>query len=156
MSGSRTSRPRTQRCSCRQYEKAAAAAQRIDEFIDEIERQIGWTTATPWASGKFGVEQRRFDFGRLQRQVPAITELSQLDGQGHEQLKVSRLAINVAGGGADYSADPRFTEAVAKKVWFEPVYFRKEVARRPRPGVRCNAREGVAAVRGRYRNAVDL
>ena len=107
-----------------QREKADAAAQRIEEFIDEIERQIGWTTATQWASSP--IEQRRFDFGRLQRQVPAITEVIQLDGQGREQLKVSRLSMDVAGGGADYSADPRFTEALAKKVWFGPVYFRKE------------------------------
>src|SRR5271165_4296360 len=107
-----------------QREKADAAAQRIEEFVAEIEKQIGWTTATQWASSP--IEQRRFDFGRLQRQVPAITELIQLDGQGHEQLKVSRLSMDVAGGGADYSADPRFTEALAKKVWFGPVYFRKE------------------------------
>jgi GAF domain-containing protein/HAMP domain-containing protein len=107
-----------------QREKADAAAQRIEEFIAEIEKQIGWTTATQWASSP--IEQRRFDFGRLQRQVPAITELIQLDGQGHEQLKVSRLSMDVAGGGVDYSADPRFTEALAKKVWFGPVYFRKE------------------------------
>ncbi len=107
-----------------QREKADAAAQRIDEFIGEIEKQIGWTTATQWASSP--IDQRRFDYGRLQRQVPAITELIQLDGQGHEQLKVSRLAMDVVGSGADYSADPRFKEALAKKVWFGPVYFRKE------------------------------
>src|SRR6516225_612186 len=107
-----------------QREKADAGAQRIGDFIAEIEKQIGWTTATQWASSP--IEQRRFDFGRLQRQVPAITELIQLDGQGHEQLEVSRLSMDVVGGGADYSADPRFTEALAKKVWFGPVYFRKE------------------------------
>src|SRR6516164_7598616 len=107
-----------------QREKADAAAQHIEEFIAEIEKQIGWTTATQWASSP--IEQRRFDYGRLQRQVPAITELIQLDGQGREQLKVSRLAMDVVGSGADYSADPRFTGALAKKVWFGPVYFRKE------------------------------
>ena len=107
-----------------QREKADAAAQRIEDYITEIEKQIGWTTATQWASSP--IEQRRFDFGRLQRQVPAITELIQLDGQGHEQLEVSRLKMDVQSSGADYSADPRFTEALAKKVWFGPVYFRKE------------------------------
>src|ERR1700752_99241 len=91
-----------------QREKADAAAQRIEEFIAEIEKQIGWTTATQWASSP--IEQRRFDFGRLQRQVPAITELIQLDGQGREQLKVSRLAMDVQSSGADYSTDPRFSE----------------------------------------------
>src|SRR6516165_7714835 len=107
-----------------QQEKADAAAQRIDDYVTEIEKQIGWTTATQWASSP--IDQRRFDYGRLQRQVPAITELIQLDSQGHEQLKVSRLAMDVVDSGADYSADPRFTEALAKKVWFGPVYFRKE------------------------------
>src|SRR6516162_4898547 len=107
-----------------QHEKADAAAQRIGDFIAEIEKQIGWTTATQWASSP--IDSRRFDYGRLQRQVPAITELIQLDGQGHEQLEVSRLKMDVVGGGADYSTDPRFKEALAKKVWFGPVYFRKE------------------------------
>src|SRR5215469_11361043 len=107
-----------------QREKAVAAAQRIEEFIAEIEKQIGWTTATQWASAP--IEQRRFDFGRLQRQVPAITELIQLDNHGQEQLKVSRLAMDVVGSGGDYAADPRFTEVQGKKVWFGPVYFRKE------------------------------
>src|SRR5215469_16878055 len=107
-----------------QHEKADAAAQRIEDYIGEIEKQIGWTTATQWASSP--IDQRRFDYGRLQRQVPAITELIQLDGKGHEQLKVSRLAMDVQDSRADYSDDPRFTEALAKKVWFGPVYFRKE------------------------------
>ena len=88
-----------------QREKADAAAQRIGDFIAEIEKQIGWTTATQWASSP--IDQRRFDFGRLQRQVPPITELIQLDGQGHEQLEVSRLKMDVVGSGGDYSADPR-------------------------------------------------
>src|SRR6516164_5542309 len=107
-----------------QREKADAAAQRIGDFIAEIEKQIGWTTATQWASSP--IDQRRFDFGRLQRQVPPITELIQLDGLGHEQLKVSRLSMDVQSSGADYSADPQFKEALARKVWFGPVYFRKE------------------------------
>jgi len=107
-----------------QREKADAAAQRIGDSIAEIEKQIGWTTATQWASSP--IDSRRFDYGRLQRQVPAITELIQLDGQGHEQLEVSRLKMDAVGSGTDYSADPRFKEALAKKVWFGPVYFRKD------------------------------
>jgi signal transduction histidine kinase len=92
--------------------------------VAEIERQIGWTTHAQWAAGT--VEQRRFDYVRLLRQVPAITELVQLDAAGKEQLKVSRLAMDVVGSGIDHSGEPRFTEAVAKRIWFSPVYFRKE------------------------------
>ena len=39
---------------------------------------------------------------RLLRQVPAITELIQLDDSGKEQLKVSRLAMDVVGSDKDY------------------------------------------------------
>ena len=60
------------------------------------------------------------------RQVPAITELAQLDSTGKEQLKVSRLAMDVVGSMADFSQDPKFTEAVAHKVYYGPVYFRRE------------------------------
>jgi signal transduction histidine kinase/HAMP domain-containing protein len=107
-----------------QQEKATAAAQQIAAFVAEIERQIGWTTYAQWSASN--VEQRRFDFIRLLRQVPAITELAELDGSGREQLKVSRLEMDVVGSGADHSHDPKFTEAIAKRTWYSPVYFRKE------------------------------
>jgi signal transduction histidine kinase len=107
-----------------QQEKAAAAAQQVEQFVAEIERQVGWTTHPQWANGP--VAQRRFDFIRLLRQVPAITELVQVDGSGREQLKVSRLAMDVVGSEADWSNDPRFKEIQDRKVWFSPVYLRKE------------------------------
>ncbi len=107
-----------------QREKAEAAAQRIESFIREIERQIGWVSQTQWAA--LPVDQRRFDYVRLLRQVPAITELVQLDRQGKEQLKVSRLSMDVVGSGIDRSTEASFKAALANKVWFGPVYFRKE------------------------------
>jgi signal transduction histidine kinase len=107
-----------------QAEKAVAAAQRTEQFIAEIERQIGWTTHPQWATGS--VELRRFDYVRLLRQVPAITELVQLDGSGREQLRVSRLTMDVIGSGTDFSDEPRFREAQAHGIWFSPVYFHKD------------------------------
>ncbi len=107
-----------------QREKAEAAAQRVEAFVREIERQIGWVAYTQFAA--LPAEQRRFDYGRLLRQVPAITELVQLDRQGREQLRVSRLSMDVVGAGTDRSAEPAYVEAMAHKVYFSPVYFRKE------------------------------
>src|SRR5215831_12911402 len=107
-----------------QREQAESIAAKIDQFIKEIETQVGWTTQLPWSAAT--LEQRRFDGLRLLRQVPAITELAQLDSAGHEQLKVSRLAMEVVGSGTDMSKDPAFTEAVAHKVYYGPVYFRRE------------------------------
>jgi signal transduction histidine kinase len=107
-----------------QREQAEAAAAKIGQFIKEIESQVGWTTQLPWSAGT--IDQRRFDGLRLLRQVPAITELSQLDSSGREQLRVSRLAMDVVGSQTDFSKEPKFTEAVARKVYYGPVYFRRE------------------------------
>jgi signal transduction histidine kinase len=107
-----------------QHEQAEAAAAKIGQFIKEIESQLGWTTLLPWSADS--VEQRRFDALRLLRQVPAITELAQVDATGKERLRVSRLAMDGVDSGANLSGDPKFTEAVAHKVWYGPVYFRRE------------------------------
>jgi class 3 adenylate cyclase/HAMP domain-containing protein len=106
-----------------QQGQAAAAAEKIALFIVEIQRQLGWTTQLPWSPGM--LEQRRFDCLRLLRQVPAITEITELDPTGHEQLRVSRLALDVIGSNIDYSKDPKFIKAVANKVYYGPVFFRR-------------------------------
>ena len=60
-----------------QREKAQGAAAVIEQFVKEIEGQVGW--ATGFLPAGSGLEQRRFDFLRLLRQAPAITEVSYLD-----------------------------------------------------------------------------
>jgi GAF domain-containing protein len=107
-----------------QHEQAEAAAAKIGQFIKEIESQLGWTTQLPWSAKS--IEDRRFDALRLLKQVPAITELAQVDSTGLERLRVSRLAMDVVSGVVDLSKDPKFTEAVANKVYYGPVYFRRE------------------------------
>src|SRR5579863_5831720 len=107
-----------------QHEQAESAAAKISQFIKEIESQLGWTTQLPWSAGSS--EQRRFDALRLLRQVPAIPELAQVDSTGKERLRVSRLAMDVVDSGLDLSKDAKFTEAVAHKVYYGPVYFRRE------------------------------
>jgi two-component system NtrC family sensor kinase len=101
--------------------QAEAAADKIGQFIREIESQVGWTTQLPWSAGT--LDQRRFDGLRLLRQVPAIAELAQLDSTGKEQLRVSRISMVAVASQSDISSDPRFAEAVTKKVYYGPVYF---------------------------------
>ena len=105
--------------------KAAAAALRIEGFVKDIERQMGWTTQ-PHLVLAGGLEQRRLDYVRLLKQVPPITEVVYVDPTGREQLRLSRLAMDVLGSGLDLSADARFTETRNGSVWYGPVYFRKE------------------------------
>src|SRR6267143_1898015 len=109
-----------------QREKASAAALRIEQFVREIERQMGWTTQPQVVAVPGAPEQRQIDYVRLLRQVPPITEVAFLDGRGREQLRMSRLAMDVVAGGADVSAEPRFRETRGGRVWYGPVYFRKE------------------------------
>jgi Cache domain/BlaR1 peptidase M56 len=104
--------------------QAEGIADKISQFIKEIESQLGWTTQLPWSVGS--IEQRRFDALRLLRQVPAITELAQVDSTGKERLRVSRLAMDVVDSGLDLSKEAKFTEAVAHKVYYGPVYMRRE------------------------------
>jgi hypothetical protein len=104
--------------------QAESAAYKIDQFIGELQSQIGWTTQLPWSART--LDAHRLDGLRLLRQAPAITELSQLDAQGKERLRLSRVSENPLLRDSDFSQDPKFTEAVAKKVYYGPVYFQRE------------------------------
>ncbi|MBI3575281.1 MAG: sensor histidine kinase [Gammaproteobacteria bacterium] len=108
-----------------QREKALGAAARIEQFTREIEQQVGWTHM-PQAGGPRAREQRHLDFLRLLRQAPAITDVSWLDRHGREQLKVSRLSMDRANSGADFSRAAKFLEPRQGATWFSPVYFHKE------------------------------
>jgi hypothetical protein len=116
--------------------QAETTAAKISQFIREIESQIGWVTELSWSSRT--MEQRRFDAIRLLRQVPAITELSQLDVSGTEMMKITRLDSDTVA-----SQDPKFTVTVVatdpvvytllgivgpmdKKVYYGPVNFRRQ------------------------------
>jgi signal transduction histidine kinase len=109
-----------------QREKAIAAATRIEQYINDIEHQLGWTALPQVTAGGNVIEQRRYEYLKLLRQAPAITEVAWLDNSGREQLRVSRLAMDVVGAGTDFAQDPKFKEAKSGKTWYSPVYFRKE------------------------------
>ena len=99
-------------------EKAEATSKRIEQSISELERQISWVTRASVVT----LEQRRSDYAQLLNQVSAVSQLSQLNGQGREQLRLSRTAISV-GSSIDFSRDGRFTETVSRGVSYQPVYF---------------------------------
>ena len=106
-----------------QGEQAETAATKIGSFVREIQSQIGWTNQLPWSTS--ALEQRRLEARRLLRQVPAITELTQLDASGQEQVGIATAIDVIGGGGAARSEDPIFLEAMARKVYFGPVYSQR-------------------------------
>src|SRR6204780_3853730 len=54
-----------------QREQAEGAASKIEQFITEIDSQVGWTTQLPWSDST--LDQRRFDALRLLRQGRGLT-----------------------------------------------------------------------------------
>ena len=107
-----------------QREKAAGAAVRIEQFVNDIEHQLAGAIPAQPAGSAVAPGQLRSDYEWLLHQAPAITEVAYLDASGREQLRVSRVAMTVEGSGADYSADPKFEESSAGRTYFSPVYFR--------------------------------
>ena len=92
-------------------DKAEATAKRIEQSISELERQISWVTRA--SSQK--LEDHHTDYAQLLNQVPAVSQLSLLAGNGRELLRLSRTQIAV-GSQADFSRDVRFTETVTRGV----------------------------------------
>jgi two-component system NtrC family sensor kinase len=108
-----------------QQEQAEAAAGKITEFFKDIEGQLRWTTYQPWTMAASN-QQRLNSWRLLLRQVPAITELALLDDAGKERLQVSRLGLDALDSQIDFSTDPKFFEAKARKAYYGPVYFRHD------------------------------
>jgi signal transduction histidine kinase len=127
-----------------QREKAIAAAARIEQFVRQIEQQLAFA-ALPQL-GAEGLEQRRIEFLKLLRLVPAVTDIAQIDPRGREQLAVSRLAMDVAGADKDRSQEPAFKNARPGQTWFGPVYFRKETEPYMSIAVRSGGESGPVTV----------
>ncbi|WP_315757242.1 MULTISPECIES: adenylate/guanylate cyclase domain-containing protein [unclassified Bradyrhizobium] len=100
-------------------EKADASARRIDQALSDLQRQISWVTR---ASANT-LELRRADYVQLLSQAPAVRQLYQLDGQGREQLRVSRTSIAFSSGN-DLSRDLRFTDTLTHGSNFSAVTFK--------------------------------
>jgi class 3 adenylate cyclase/HAMP domain-containing protein len=98
-------------------EKAEATARRIEQSISELERQISWVTRA--SAG----ENHRVDYTQLLNQVPAVSQLTFINGSGREQLRLSRSTI-LQNSGIDFTRDLRFSETTLKGVNYAPVEFR--------------------------------
>jgi len=101
--------------------EARMAAVKIQDFIEGIRDQLGWTVLLPWSENTS--DRRRLDTSRLLRQVPAIESLTLVDPDGIERLFVSRIGLNRIDSGRDLSFTPAVIGARSQGVWFGPVTF---------------------------------
>lgn len=103
--------------------EAAAAAERIESFLDGIEQDLGWSVQRDWTAGS--EDQHRLDMLRVLRQATAVISIALVDEAGVERLFVSRTELDRKAGGADRSRDPAVLGARSHGVWYGPVtYFR--------------------------------
>ena len=76
--------------------QAEAAAEKITQFLKEIEGQLAWATQLPWSLRT--VDEWRFDAVRLMRRLPAVMK--------------SRNSIRLAGSSSRFRARrPTWSEA---------------------------------------------
>jgi len=105
-----------------QHEQAETAAAKIGDFVEGIKSQLDWTTHSPWITL---LPDRRLELWRLVlHRVPAIADLTLVDANGREQLRVSRTILDEVGSHTDWSNQAEFHEAVAHSTYYGSVYFR--------------------------------
>ena len=130
-----------------QQEKARAAAARIEQYLQALEAQARGAILVPRGGEAISEEQQYVELLKLLRVAPAVADVAWIDAAGVERLRASRVERDVRGGTRDRTKDPGHVSAAAGKVWYGPVYFRRDTE--PHftifvPGSRPEA--GVAAV----------
>ena len=109
-------------------EKAQATAKRIEQSVSDLERQISWVTrasATKEDNEAATLQLRRADYAQLLNQMPSVSQLSFINRQGREQLRLNRR-IFTPGSNADFSRDIRFSETVSRGTSFAPAYIKDQ------------------------------
>nr|WP_249809653.1 hybrid sensor histidine kinase/response regulator [Bradyrhizobium sp. 139] len=114
-------REQKQLLAATQREQAASAAIQIGQFIGQIENQIRWLSRLPPELSSN--EDDRLNAIRLLRLSPAIADITELDSQGREQVRVSRRVADRIGSKADLSTLPAFHSANESRAYYGPVYF---------------------------------
>lgn len=104
--------------------EARGAAARIEQFLSSAERDLSSAAPVFWAVGGGTLDQRMNEYQRLLSHSPAITEIVYVNAFGREQLRVSRLGLNLVETDIDFSQDPLFLAARTQSPAYGPVYFR--------------------------------
>jgi adenylate cyclase len=91
-------------------EKAETTSSRIQQFMEEAERQISLVTR-----GSIRPDQRRDVYRLLLQQVPAVYEIIHVGEDGREKLRINRT--KEGDYGTDFSRDIGFGETIRKGQW---------------------------------------
>lgn len=106
-----------------QQEITSAAASKIEQFVQEIERTTRGATKSRQITDKGLSPEYEFELRRLLVIAPAITEAMAIDSNGISQAAVSRFTSFLPQGRTIDSALPARESARQGKSYFSPVYF---------------------------------
>ena len=133
-----------------QSARVEAAVAGVAAELGAIEMQVREVAGLPWGREGLTDSDRRAEFHRLLKRVPAILEIARYDGFARETLYVSRVeADRSMGGGAALPAGERATQGNAA---FGAVDFRDSLE----PFVHMTVPEGAYGEGGWVRVRIDL
>ena len=126
----------------RQDVEARAAAGRIRQYLNGIEKQVRDVSQLPWARGVLEPRERRDEFQRLLKLVPAIAEIRSADPSGRERVRVSRIELDELDSMRDLSANSAFAQAKRQGTHYSATYFKDGSEPYLTIGVRDGGEEG--------------
>jgi signal transduction histidine kinase len=131
--------------------RADAAALQVASQISAIENQVKEVASLPWGRSGLGETDRRAEFRRLLKRVPAVLEISRYDSTGRQTLHVSRVGEDRI---SDVSAPPLpdADRVQADEIAFSPVEFRDSLE----PFVQSTVHEGPFGDDGWVKATIDL
>ncbi len=107
-----------------QREKVRTAAVRIEHFARVIEGQLRAALLVEQAGIEQSADERHLELIRLLRQAPAVSDVTWVDAQGIQQIKVSRTVRDRIGPAEDHTDHPAVIAARTGRLFASPVYFR--------------------------------
>jgi signal transduction histidine kinase len=108
----------------RQDVEARAAATRIRAYLKGIEAQVRDISNLPWSAGVLGTADRRDEFRRLLKLVPAIAEIRSADVEGRERVRVSRIELDEMDSARSVQGDATFAATQRDGIHYSPTYFK--------------------------------
>jgi signal transduction histidine kinase len=106
---------------------ASAVGSKVESYLSTIEWQVIDLGNFPWAAELLGVTDRRYEFQRLLKAIPAIAEVRHLNADGKELLRVSRLDLNSIGGSKTEDLTARVRGLKPNHIYYGDTYFRGDV-----------------------------
>jgi signal transduction histidine kinase len=105
------------------HQMAELAATRIQNYVEEIAQALR-IAATPHSlnNGQLTPDYA-FNLRILLKNEPAIRDVFAVGLDGREQVRASRIGPSLVRESANYSSEPFFPEARARKTYFGPVSF---------------------------------